>query len=461
MESNQTTTAAGAPGSSSGGAGAAKYVPPHLRNRVNGSGNSSSNSQDTNKKLYQRSGSNYSTSSGNPRAPSAYNSTGSGDATGDTFSAFKKKSFDKSYNSTGGSSMGGYSKYGSSQLVKNQLGFHGDMRPFAYLEAKLFKEQSNTGINFEKYDEIPVETSGREVPQCIEEFKSAGLTESLLANLSRANFAKPTPIQKYSIPIGLSGRDMMACAQTGSGKTGAFLFPVITALTKYGPTPIPDGMLTFSHRRNISFPNALILAPTRELAIQINDEAEKFCYVTGLAPVVIYGGTETRDQLNQLNRGCDILVATPGRLVDFIDRGSISLACIQFLILDEADRMLDMGFEPQVRRIVEQEGMPTETRQTFMFSATFPKEIQRLASDFLNDYIFITVGRIGSAARDITQRVEYVPESEKLNYLLGFLETMQTGDLLLIFVERKHTADSLDYELSRLGLPVSFCCFIY
>jgi len=169
-----------------------------------------------------------------------------------------------------------------------------------------------------------------------------------------------------------------------------------------GSPPPPDA------RRRI-FPTALVLAPTRELASQIHDEARKFCYCTGIASVCVYGGADVREQLRLLERGCDLLIATPGRLVDLIERGRLSMETVRFLCLDEADRMLDMGFEPQIRRIVEQEGMPmVEERQTMLFSATFPPNIQRLASDFLSDYIFLTVGRVGSASKDVKQTVEYV-----------------------------------------------------
>jgi ATP-dependent RNA helicase DDX3X len=218
-------------------------------------------------------------------------------------------------------------------------------------------------------------------------------------------------------------------------------------LLRDGAAPIPDAP---SRNRKVH-PNALILAPTRELAMQINEEALKFAYATGVQPVVVYGGAEVRDQLRTLEAGCDLLVATPGRLVDLIERGRVSLACVRFLVLDEADRMLDMGFEPQIRRIVEQEDMPP-TRRTFMFSATFPREIQRLAADFLDDYVFVTVGRVGSAAADIVQKVEYMEGNKKTQFLITFLAQVQEG-LVLIFVETKRAADSLEVTLQREGYP--------
>jgi len=161
-------------------------------------------------------------------------------------------------------------------------------------------------------------------------------------------------------------------------------------------------------------------------------------------------------QLKEIEQGCDMLVATPGRLVDLMERGRISLASIRFLILDEADRMLDMGFEPQIRRIVEQEDMPggEDGRQTFMFSATFPRDIQRLASDFMQDYVFLSVGRVGAASKDVKQSVLYVDNHDKPDSLMRFLATIQSG-LILVFVETKRGADYLEDVLCREGFPAA------
>jgi len=198
------------------------------------------------------------------------------------------------------------------------------------------------------------------------------------------------------------------------------------------------------------------LAPTRELVSQIFDEAQKFCYLTGVRPVVCYGGAETRGQLQELERGCDLLVATPGRLVDFLERGRVTLAACKFLVLDEADRMLDMGFEPQIRRIVEQEDMPqTGQRQTFMFSATFPREMQMMAGDFLNDYVFLTVGRVGAACKDVTQSFQFVDGRDKPEALMRYLSNVDQHGLTLVFVETKRDADFLEDVLCREGFPAS------
>lgn len=218
-------------------------------------------------------------------------------------------------------------------------------------------------------------------------------------------------------------------------------------MLKNGGSPPPADA-----RRRI-FPTALVLAPTRELASQIHDEARKFSYCTGIATVCVYGGADVREQLRQLERGCDLLIATPGRLVDLIERGRLSMEGVRFLCLDEADRMLDMGFEPQIRRIVEQEGMPmADERQTMLFSATFPPNIQRLASDFLSDYIFLTVGRVGSASKDVKQTVEFVENRDKTDHVMRYLLTIEEG-LILIFVETKRSCDYLEEVLCTKGFP--------
>jgi len=288
----------------------------------------------------------------------------------------------------------------------------------------------------------------------------------LLDDIKLAGYSRPTPVQKHAIPIALKFRDITACAQTGSGKTAAFLFPLITQLLRSDYLDSDNGGSVFNSRGRKISPYGLILAPTRELATQIFEEARKvllfyrearvllfdlqtewmiakhcvadalqkavhtmlpiladfsdtlfrciysydafarsrvtnvisltshrcvclfvsqFTYRTGMRPVVVYGGQDARNQLQDLGRACDILVATPGRLVDFIDRGRILLSKMGFLCFDEADRMLDMGFEPQIRQIVEKTNMKQDGRQTVMLPATFPQEIHALAQDFLRD----------------------------------------------------------------------------
>ncbi|CAL9156374.1 DEAD-box ATP-dependent RNA helicase 37-like [Musa acuminata AAA Group] len=318
-----------------------------------------------------------------------------------------------------------------------------------------FDSQENSGINFDAYEDIPVETSGENVPPPVNTFAEIDLGDALNENIRRCKYVKPTPVQRHAIPISLGGRDLMACAQTGSGKTAAFCFPIISGIMRGPSGPRQRGSRTV-------YPLALILSPTRELSVQIHEEARKFAYQTGVRVVVAYGGAPINQQLRDLERGVEILVATPGRLVDLLERARVSLQHIRYLALDEADRMLDMGFEPQIRRIVEQMDMPPRgQRQTMLFSATFPKEIQRLASDFLNNYIFLAVGRVGSSTDLIVQRVEFVPESDKRSYLMDLLHGQRdTGvhgkqALTLVFVETKRGADSLEHWLCMNGFPAT------
>ena len=331
----------------------------------------------------------------------------------------------------------------------------------ARVERELFgvpndPSKMGSGINFSNYDDIPVEASGHDVPEPVLQFTNPPLDDHLLSNIKLASYKTPTPVQKYSIPIVMGGRDLMACAQTGSGKTGGFLFPILSQAYINGPSssaPPQGGGMGYRSRK--ALPTSLILAPTRELVSQIYDESRKFAYRSWVRPCVVYGGADIGSQLRSMERGCDLLVATPGRLVDLIERGRISLANIKYLVLDEADRMLDMGFEPQIRRIVEQEDMPNvQGRQTLMFSATFPRDIQMLARDFLKDYVFLSVGRVGSTSENITQSVEYVEDIDKRSVLLDILHTHGAG-LTLIFVETKRMADSLSDFLINQNFPAT------
>ncbi|KAK2462235.1 hypothetical protein APHAL10511_005731 [Amanita phalloides] len=329
------------------------------------------------------------------------------------------------------------------------------------LEKELFGDpddpsKQHTGINFDKYDDIPVEATGAGVPEPVLSFANSPLDPVLLENIGYAMYSTPTPVQKYSIPIVANGRDLMACAQTGSGKTAGFLFPILSASFTEGPRPPPEqGQASYGRTRK-GYPTALILAPTRELVSQIHDEARKFAYRSWVRPAVVYGGADIGQQSRQIERGCDLLSATPGRLVDLIERGRISLANIKYLVLDEADRMLDMGFEPQIRRIVQGEDMPgIQDRQTLMFSATFPRDIQMLARDFLKDYVFLSVGRVGSTSENITQKIEYVEDNDKRSALLDILSSQAEMGLTLVFVETKRMADMLSDFLMNHQLPAT------
>ncbi|GMM58661.1 DEAD-box ATP-dependent RNA helicase [Maudiozyma humilis] len=395
------------------------YVPPHLR--------------------------------GANRAPRANNNAGNGGSSNRGGSSF----FGSNNRSGGSSFFGSSGGRGGNRGGRGGRGGNGGAwidgkhvpgRKNERMEMELFGAPEDpsfqsSGINFDHYDDIPVEASGENVPDAITEFTSPPLDELLFENVQLARFTKPTPVQKYSIPIVAAGRDLMACAQTGSGKTGGFLFPVLSESFKNGPSPTPDNG-GYSYQRK-AYPTAVIMAPTRELATQIFDEAKKFCYRSWVKPCVVYGGAPVGLQLREMERGCDLLVATPGRLNDLLERGKISLCNVKYLVLDEADRMLDMGFEPQIRHIVEDCDMPqVGERQTLMFSATFPDDIQHLARDFLADYIFLSVGRVGSTSENITQKIMYVDDMDKKSALLDLLSAENEG-LTLIFVETKREADNL------------------
>ncbi|XP_054431273.1 probable ATP-dependent RNA helicase DDX4 [Pteronotus mesoamericanus] len=291
-----------------------------------------------------------------------------------------------------------------------------------------------TGINFDKYDSILVEVSGHNAPPAILTFEEANLCQTLNNNIAKAGYTKLTPVQKYSIPIILAGRDLMACAQTGSGKTAAFLLPILAHLLREG--------VTASRFRERQEPQCLVVAPTRELVNQIFLEARKFSFGTCVRAVVVYGGTQFGHSVRQIVQGCNVLCATPGRLMDIISKEKIGLRQVKYLVLDEADRMLDMGFGPEMKKLISCPGMPSkEQRQTLMFSATFPEEIQRLAGEFLKpNYLFVAVGQVGGACTDVQQSVLQVGQYAKREKLVDVLR--DTGnERTMVFVETKKKAD--------------------
>ena len=400
---------------------------------------------------------------GNPQAQSFAPRNDNWDTPRTAEQAFPSRQSNYGSSRSMGGSSGGYSMAGEGSWKD---GKHIIGQPNPRLEKELYPTTNETGhhqssgINFEKYDDIPVEASGDNVPEPVTKFTSPPLDAHLVTNIEASGYKVPTPVQKYSIPIVSMGRDLMACAQTGSGKTGGFLFPILSQAFTVGPSPPPmSGAQSEAMRYGRSrkaYPTALILAPTRELAMQIHEETRKFAYRSWVKPQVVYGGADIGSQLRNIERGCDLLTATPGRLVDLLERGRISLAAIKFLVLDEADRMLDMGFEPQIRRIVEGEDMPgVNDRQTLMFSATFPRDIQVLARDFLKDYVFLSVGRVGSTSENITQKVEYVEDPDKRSVLLDILHTLPPNGLTLIFVETKRMADNLSDFLLASNFPAT------
>nr|USE40364.1 ATP-dependent RNA helicase [Rachycentron canadum] len=333
-------------------------------------------------------------------------------------------------------------------------GINSDRPKVTYIPPTLPEDEDSifahyeSGINFNKYDDILVDVSGTNPPQAIMSFDEAALCESLRKNVSKSGYVKPTPVQKHGIPIISAGRDLMACAQTGSGKTAAFLLPILQQL-------MTDGVAA-SQFSELQEPEAIIVAPTRELINQIYLEARKFAFGTCVRPVVVYGGVSTGHQIREICRGCNVLCGTPGRLLDVIGRGKVALNKLRYLVLDEADRMLDMGFEPDMRRLVASSGMPSkENRQTLMFSATYPEDIQRMAADFLKtDYLFLAVGVVGGACSDVEQTVIEVAKFSKREQLLDILKTTGT-EHTMVFVETKRMADFIATFLCQEQVPTT------
>jgi probable ATP-dependent RNA helicase DDX4 len=233
----------------------------------------------------------------------------------------------------------------------------------------------------------------------------------------------------------------MACAQTGSGKTAAFLLPIINKLMDEQPSCI------------IGQPYVVIISPTRELAIQIYNEARKFATNTIVKVAIAYGGTAVRHQGEGIKKGCHILVATPGRLLDFVEKTFVTFDSVRYVILDEADRMLDMGFMPSIEKMMNHTTMP-DSKQTLMFSATYPEEIQVKASAFLRDYLFVVVGIIGGACNDVEQIIHKVGKFEKRKKLQ---EILNDGDSsgTIVFVETKRNADYLASLMSETVIPTT------
>ncbi|KAI6212265.1 hypothetical protein M3Y94_00000300 [Aphelenchoides besseyi] len=289
--------------------------------------------------------------------------------------------------------------------------------------------------------ENQVTLSGNAVPTPVFEFSEAGYPPEIESLLSR-NYQKPTVIQSISWPTALSGRDMISIAKTGSGKTLGFILPAIMHTLSLGRRPAGGG------------PSVLVILPTRELAQQVQEVAREYAGAMGLSSTCLFGGASKLVQASNLRFGVDICIATPGRLLDFLESGTASMARCSFLVLDEADRMLDMGFEPQIRRVISQ---IRPDRQSLMFSATWPKEIRQLAADFQADPVFLNVGSLElSANHNIEQIVEVIEEHAKEARLYQILENMMNsaqGGKVLIFVGTKRKADDLTYMMRRSGWP--------
>ena len=267
------------------------------------------------------------------------------------------------------------------------------------------------------------------------EFKEMGLPERLVAKLTELGITDPTPIQTRAIPEALAGRDVMGLAQTGTGKTAAFGLPLVTKMLKAGIRPDPKTA------------RGLVLAPTRELAKQIHDTLRDYTTGTGLKVGLVVGGQSINAQIQRLFKGTDLLVATPGRLIDLMDRKAIRLDLTQFLVLDEADQMLDMGFIHALRKIA---AMLPKKRQTMLFSATMPKQMAELAQSYLNDPVRVQVSPPGKAADKVTQEVHFIAKSQKSALLIELL-SKHKDELALVFGRTKHGSEKLMKSLRAAG----------
>src|SRR5215211_8209610 len=237
------------------------------------------------------------------------------------------------------------------------------------------------------------------------QFNELGLSPELLQAVTDAGYLNPTPIQEKAIPVVATGRDVLGCAQTGTGKTASFALPMIDELA--------------AGRARARMPRSLILEPTRELATQVEASFEVYGKNHRLSTALLIGGERFADQERKLDRGVDVLIATPGRMLDLFERGKILLSDVRILVIDEADRMLDMGFIPDVERIV---GLLPKTRQTLFFSATMPPEIRRLADRFLSNPKEVTVSPPASAGTNIVQGLVVVPEADKRDALIRLIK---------------------------------------
>ena len=270
-------------------------------------------------------------------------------------------------------------------------------------------------------------------------FDTLGLERSLLEGIAVRGFEKTTPIQSAVIPIALAGQNVIGCADTGTGKTVAFVLPILHRLLKArAENPADTG-----------FTRVLILAPTRELCVQIEDDVQGFTYHTDLTSIAVYGGVEMHAQERALRAGVDIVVATPGRLMDHQRSGAVDFSRVDTFVLDEADRMMDMGFWPDVRRITAT--LPAvDKRQTLLFSATMPDEVMALLDEIVRDPQYVQIGSAGGPARSITHEVENVPAAEKTEWLAKFLR--RTRGPVLVFVRTKSGAERLARRLSAFGI---------
>jgi ATP-dependent RNA helicase DDX5/DBP2 len=329
--------------------------------------------------------------------------------------------------------------------------FYSDLSTLPKFEKSFYKEHEDVTNRSQKdvddfRKEQKMAVTGRNVPRPVETFDEANFPNYVLSEVKAQGFDKPTAIQSQGWPMALSGRDVVGIAETGSGKTLTYCLPAIVHINAQPLLSPGDG------------PIVLILAPTRELAVQIQAEISKFGRSSRIRNTCVYGGVPKGPQIRDLSRGVEVCIATPGRLIDMLEAGKTNLRRVTYLVLDEADRMLDMGFEPQIRKII---GQIRPDRQTCMWSATWPKEVRQLASDFLNDFIQVNIGSMDlSANHRITQIVEVVSDFEKRDKMIKHLEKIMDDrkNKVIIFTGTKRVADDITRFLRQDGWP-ALCKF--
>ncbi|TNM85208.1 hypothetical protein fugu_009386 [Takifugu bimaculatus] len=310
-----------------------------------------------------------------------------------------------------------------------------------YVEVPELAKMSQEDVNAYRLELEGIIVKGKGCPKPIKTWVQCGVSMKILSALKKHSYEKPTPIQAQAIPAVMSGRDLIGIAKTGSGKTIAFLLPMFRHIMDQRPLEESEG------------PISVIMTPTRELALQITKECKKFSKPLGLRVVCVYGGTGISEQIAELKRGAEIIVCTPGRMIDMLGANSgrvTNLRRVTYMVLDEADRMFDMGFEPQVMRIVDS---VRPDRQTVMFSATFPRAMEALARRILNKPIEVQVGGRSVVCSDVEQHVLVIEEDKKFLKLLELLGHYQERGSVIIFVDKQEHADGLLKDLMKASYP--------
>ncbi|XVE84616.1 hypothetical protein DITRI_Ditri17bG0026800 [Diplodiscus trichospermus] len=333
-----------------------------------------------------------------------------------------------------------------------------DMRVDKHWSEKKLEEMTERDWRIFRED-FNISYKGSKIPRPMRSWSESKLSAELLKAVERVGYKKPSPIQMAAIPLGLQQRDVIGIAETGSGKTAAFVLPMLSYISRLPP---------MSEENEAEGPYAVVMAPTRELAQQIEDETMKFAHYLGIKVVSIVGGQSIEEQGFRIRQGCEVVIATPGRLLDCLERRYAVLNQCNYVVLDEADRMIDMGFEPQVVGVLD--AMPSSNlkpenedeelddkriyRTTYMFSATMPPAVERLARKYLRNPVVVNIGTAGKATDLISQHVIMMKESEKFTRLQKFLNDL--GDkTAIVFVNTKKNADTISKNLDKAGYKVT------